>query len=161
MQPSGSSLTVALRPMLPFYAPTSSQSTVRHSNLLGTVVSRVKLPLSCLLSLLFAISNDFLTWKSNWGIPLPLSVPTTRERHQRCRRWLFGTLASSGGMKSDLTVTKERQRGVSINRRDLVAVPVPNAKLLWRDLHVREIMKSGNGQRTQNIRIDVIVEGIF
>lgn len=59
-----------------------------------------------------------------------------------------------------LTVTKERQRGVSINRRDLVAVPVPNAKLLWRDLHVREIMKSGNGQRTQNIRIDVIVEGI-
>lgn len=59
-----------------------------------------------------------------------------------------------------LTVTKERQRGVSINRRDLVAVPVPNAKLLWRDLHVREIMKSGNGQRTQNIRIDVIVEGV-
>src|SRR3990172_3545980 len=28
--------------------------------------------------------------------------------------------------------------GVTINRRDLIAVPVPSANLLWRDLHVRE-----------------------
>lgn len=28
--------------------------------------------------------------------------------------------------------------GVTINRQDLIAIPVPSAKLLWRDLHVRE-----------------------
>ena len=50
----------------------------------------------------------------------------------------------------------EKRSGVTINRRDLITVPVPTAKLLWRDMHVRESKEDG----TQNIRIDVVVEGI-
>lgn len=54
----------------------------------------------------------------------------------------------------------EKRPGVTINRRDLIAVPVPDAKLLWRGLNVREVKHSGVKQQTKNIRIDVIVEGI-
>src|SRR5664279_1756145 len=51
--------------------------------------------------------------------------------------------------------------GVTINRRDLLAIPVPSANLLWRDLHVRDVTaENGKTKRTQNVRIDVIVEGI-
>ena len=45
----------------------------------------------------------------------------------------------------------EKHRGVVINRRDLTSVPVPDARLLWRDLRVRD---------PRNVRIDIIVEGI-
>jgi energy-coupling factor transporter ATP-binding protein EcfA2 len=50
--------------------------------------------------------------------------------------------------------------GVTINRRDLIAMPVPSAILLWRDLHVREGEKSNGKQRTQNVRVDITVEGV-
>ena len=35
--------------------------------------------------------------------------------------------------------------GVTLNRRDLIALPVPNANLLWLDRHVRQ-GKRGNGR---------------
>ncbi len=54
----------------------------------------------------------------------------------------------------------EKRPGVTINRRDLVAVPVPDANLLWRNLHVRDVRKTETGQVTQNVRVDIIVEGI-
>ena len=54
----------------------------------------------------------------------------------------------------------EKRPGVTINRRDLIAIPVPSANLLWRDLHVREIERANGSQRTQNVRIEVVVEGI-
>lgn len=50
--------------------------------------------------------------------------------------------------------------GVTINRRDLIAVPVPSAKLLWRDLHVRDVQKEEGKTKTKNVRIDILVEGI-
>ena len=53
----------------------------------------------------------------------------------------------------------EKRPGVTVNRRDLVAIPVPNANLLWRELHTRNVYKLDGRQRTDNIRIDVIVEG--
>ena len=56
--------------------------------------------------------------------------------------------------------TPERRPGVTVNRRDLVSIPVPNARLLWHGLHVRDIFRNERGQQTQNIRIDVIVEGV-
>ena len=56
--------------------------------------------------------------------------------------------------------TPEKRPGVTINRRDLIAVPVPDANLLWRDLHVRDTRVVGGHQSTQNIRIDVVVEGV-
>jgi len=51
----------------------------------------------------------------------------------------------------------EKRPGVTINRKDLIAIPIPDANLLWRDLRVR-MAEPGNG--TQNIRIDIIVDGI-
>ncbi len=56
-------------------------------------------------------------------------------------------------------VPKERA-GVTINRRDLIAVPVPSANLLWRDLHVREGYRDGGRSKTRNVLIEIDVEGI-
>ena len=53
----------------------------------------------------------------------------------------------------------EKRPGVTVNRRDLVAIPVPNTRSLWNDLHVRDVQKVDGKQQTQNVRIDVIVEG--
>ena len=50
--------------------------------------------------------------------------------------------------------------GVTVNRRDLVAIPVPNARLLWRDLHVRDLQRENGTQRTQNVLIGVTVDGV-
>ncbi|MGA9348989.1 MAG: AAA family ATPase [Anaerolineae bacterium] len=50
--------------------------------------------------------------------------------------------------------------GVTINRRDLIAIPVPHANLLWRNLHVRDVQRADNKPRTQNVRVDIIVEGV-
>ena len=54
----------------------------------------------------------------------------------------------------------EKRPGVAINRLDLISVPVPSARLLWRDLQVRDVERIEGKQRTQNIRIDIIVEGV-
>src|SRR5271156_4949871 len=54
----------------------------------------------------------------------------------------------------------EKRPGVTINRRDLVAVPVPGANLLWKNLHVRELKKKETGLETQNVFVDIIVEGV-
>lgn len=58
----------------------------------------------------------------------------------------------------------EKRPGVTVNRRDLVSISVPVANLLWRNLHVREIRRSkDNGkssQRTENVRMDIIVDGV-
>ncbi len=35
----------------------------------------------------------------------------------------------------------EKRPGVTINRKDLIAVPVPDAKFLWRELNVRDVKK--------------------
>ncbi len=54
----------------------------------------------------------------------------------------------------------ERRPGVTINRRDLIAVPVPYANLLWRNLHVRDSKLVGGKQQTSNVRVEVVVEGV-
>ena len=56
--------------------------------------------------------------------------------------------------------TPENRPGVTINRRDLLAIPVPSAALLWRELHTRVVQRVEGSQRTDNIRIDLIVEGV-
>jgi len=53
-----------------------------------------------------------------------------------------------------------KRPGVTINRRDLVALPAPDANLLWRDLRVRNVQNAGGKPLTQNIRVDVTVEGV-
>ena len=54
----------------------------------------------------------------------------------------------------------EKRPGVTVNRRDLVAVPTPAANLLWRDLHTRNVRRVDGRPRTDNIRIEILVEGV-
>lgn len=54
----------------------------------------------------------------------------------------------------------KKRPGVTINRRELIAVPVPVANLLWRDLHVRESSRVDGKIRTQNVLIEIAVEGV-
>jgi hypothetical protein len=49
---------------------------------------------------------------------------------------------------------------VTINRQDLISIPVPDSNLLWRGLHVRDVSTVEGKPRTSNVRIDVIVEGV-
>ena len=49
--------------------------------------------------------------------------------------------------------------GVTINRRDLFSILHPSAIHLWRELHVRDVQQVSGRQRTNNVRIDLIVEG--
>lgn len=53
-----------------------------------------------------------------------------------------------------------KRAGVTINRSHLIAVPVPAANLLWRDLHVRSGRREGDKTKTENILIEVAVEGV-
>ena len=54
----------------------------------------------------------------------------------------------------------EKRPGVTVNRRDLFAIPHPSAVHLWRDLHVRDVRSVEGRQSTDNVRIDLIVEGV-
>ena len=54
----------------------------------------------------------------------------------------------------------EKRPGVTVNRRDLFAIPHPSAKHLWRALHVRHIRQVDDRQRTDPVRIELIVEGV-
>ena len=54
----------------------------------------------------------------------------------------------------------EKRPGVTVNRRDLVAIPHPTASHLWRDLRTREFQKINNHQHISNVRIDLVVAGI-
>jgi hypothetical protein len=49
---------------------------------------------------------------------------------------------------------------VTINRRDLIAVPIPDANLLWRNLHVRDVQRINGEQETKNVRVDILVDGV-
>ena len=68
-----------------------------------------------------------------------------------CKRWL--EKRGAGGVP-------EKRPGVTINRRDLIALPVPAAKQLWRGLRTHESQRVDGRQRTENIRIEIVVEGI-
>ncbi|MCK4660803.1 MAG: AAA family ATPase [Phycisphaerae bacterium] len=56
--------------------------------------------------------------------------------------------------------TPERRPGVVINRRDLISLPVPSAKLLWKDLHTHDSQRVGGKPNTQNVRVEILVEGV-
>ena len=52
------------------------------------------------------------------------------------------------------------QRGVTVNRRDLVSIPVPNARLLWHGLHVRNSFRENGRQRNENVLVNITVSGV-
>lgn len=57
-------------------------------------------------------------------------------------------------------VAPEKRPGVTINRQDLISIPVPDSNLLWHDLHVRDVETVDGKPRTSNVRIDIVVDGI-
>jgi len=61
-------------------------------------------------------------------------------------------------------LSPEKRPGVTTNRRDLFSIPVPAASFLWRDLHVRNVQQGKEEgkprQKTENVRVDIIVDGI-
>ena len=48
----------------------------------------------------------------------------------------------------------------TINRRDLVAIPVPQARLLWRELRISRSRSIGVASMVHSIHIDLTVEGV-
>ncbi len=52
-----------------------------------------------------------------------------------------------------------KRPGVTINRRDLIAVPVSETNLLWRDRRVRSGQHIDGKTRSKNIPIEIVVDG--
>ncbi len=80
--------------------------------------------------------------------------------------WDYGIRHWIDRRGSQSTQTPEKRPGVTMNRRDLLAIPVPDANLLWRGLHVRNVQNlidpitGARKPKTDNIRIEVTVRGI-
>jgi hypothetical protein len=51
--------------------------------------------------------------------------------------------------------------GVTINRRDLLSIPIPGSRLLWRDLRIRNVSRAEGQQKTTNITFAIAVEGVY
>ena len=54
----------------------------------------------------------------------------------------------------------KRRSGVTINRKDLLTIPHPKAIQLWHKLRVRDPKQTDSGRVTENVRIEIIVEGV-
>ena len=54
----------------------------------------------------------------------------------------------------------EKGPGVTINRRDLYAIPLSSAKLLWHDLRVVNVRRVKDKPQTSNVFIDIILQGV-
>ncbi|MCG8556437.1 MAG: AAA family ATPase [Proteobacteria bacterium] len=61
--------------------------------------------------------------------------------------------------RSGKTMPKKKT-GVALNRRDLLSLPVPEAKLLWHDLRVRDVTRPDGSPKVKNLRIRIDVEGV-
>lgn len=70
------------------------------------------------------------------------------------------------GLRKWAALKKEKPKdakrpGISINRKDLLSIPIPSAKLLWNKKNVRSIVKENGSQKTSNINIEIIAEGFW
>ena len=73
--------------------------------------------------------------------------------------WDAGLRAWVGEYGISGKVPKKRP-GVTINRKDLMALPIPSANLLWKDLHTRVTTRTDGKQRTDNVLIELVVAGL-
>lgn len=71
--------------------------------------------------------------------------------------WYAGV--SRWGEKREGSVAREGGNGVVIGRSGLVSVPVPEADMLWHRRHTRNARRVAGRQKTENIRIDILVKG--
>lgn len=54
----------------------------------------------------------------------------------------------------------DKRPGVTINRRDLFAIPAPSARLLWNDLHTQDTTTKSGKQQTEKVYITLTAEGV-
>lgn len=54
----------------------------------------------------------------------------------------------------------EKRLGITMNRQAALAVPVPEASLLWKDRHVSETQRANGEPNHRKVRIDIAVEGV-
>lgn len=71
--------------------------------------------------------------------------------------WHFGLIEwiskkSGKGLK--------KRRGVALNRRDFISLPIPETILLWKDKHVRSSYMQDGKQENENVKIEIEVEGL-
>lgn len=71
--------------------------------------------------------------------------------HAGVRRW---------GAKRKGSAARRGNRGVVINRRDLLSTPVPQANMLWHRRRTRNVRRVGGRRKPENVRIDILVEGL-
>lgn len=58
--------------------------------------------------------------------------------------------------------SRARERvGVTINRRDLLSIPIPGSRLLWRDLRIRNVSRAEGQQKATNVTFTIAVEGVY
>lgn len=53
-----------------------------------------------------------------------------------------------------------KRTGVTINRRDLSSVPIPSARLLWKDLHTQDTKTIEGKPKTERVYITLTAEGV-
>ena len=70
---------------------------------------------------------------------------------------LWGMALEEWGARRSGKSSPEKRPGININRKDIIDLPVPDAKLLWNNLRVRRGVDGG----TKNIRIDVQIDAIL
>lgn len=61
--------------------------------------------------------------------------------------------------RGDEKINPKKRVGVTINRRDLMSIPIPTSKLLWNNLQTHYSTQEAGKQKTKQVFIDVIVEG--
>ena len=71
--------------------------------------------------------------------------------HAGVRRWRE---------KRQGSAARRGSRGVVISRRDLLSTPVPQANMLWHRRHTRNVRRVGGWRKPENVRIDILVEGL-
>lgn len=53
----------------------------------------------------------------------------------------------------------KKRRGVAVNRKDILSIPMRSAKDIWRDLHVQETAKKEGRLLNKKVNIEICIEG--